>query len=195
LADNGLRSQIHRKKPQGKPMPEALARANGKKSKVRAYVEHVFAQQKGPMDLVIRTIGLAQATVKIGLANLAYNMKRALWVDHPNRRSLSKPNTRLAAERPLAAQIHTPVGSDLGPSPPHDLQVRSSRWKTRYLEVSSWLTVHPSGFEISGEASVSTTRSATGANTSHARRFAVYALRVTTAASRLYLRGVARYVR
>jgi len=33
---NGLRSQIHRKKPKGKPMPEAIARANGKKSKVRA---------------------------------------------------------------------------------------------------------------------------------------------------------------
>jgi transposase, IS5 family len=73
---NGLRSQIHRKKPQGKPMPEA----NGKKSKVRAYLEHVFARQKGPMDLVIRTIGLARATVKIGLANLTYNMKRAIWL-------------------------------------------------------------------------------------------------------------------
>ena len=80
LAENGLRSQIHRKKPQGKPMPEAVARANGKKSKVRAYVEHVFAQQKGTMVLVIRTIGLARATVKIGLANLTYNMKRAVWL-------------------------------------------------------------------------------------------------------------------
>ena len=46
---NGLRSQIHRKKPKGKPMPEAIARANGKKSKVRAFVEHVFARQKGPI--------------------------------------------------------------------------------------------------------------------------------------------------
>jgi IS5 family transposase len=44
LVDKGLRCQIHRKKPQGKPMPEALARANGKKSRVRACVEHVFAQ-------------------------------------------------------------------------------------------------------------------------------------------------------
>ena len=77
---NGLRSQIHRKKPKGKPMPEAIARANGKKSKVRAFVEHVFARQKGPMALVIRTIGLTRATMKIGLANLAYNMKRMLWL-------------------------------------------------------------------------------------------------------------------
>ena len=80
LADNGLRSQIHRKKPKGKPMPEAISRANGKKSKVRAFVEHVFARQKGPMGLVVRTIGLARARVKIGLANLTYNMKRAIWL-------------------------------------------------------------------------------------------------------------------
>ncbi len=77
---NGLRSQIHRKKPKGKPMPEAIARANGKKSKVRAFVEHVFARQKGPMGMFIRTIGLARATMKIGLANLTYNMKRMIWL-------------------------------------------------------------------------------------------------------------------
>ena len=80
LEDSGLRSQIHRKKPKGKPMPEAVAKANGKKSKVRAFVEHVFAREKGPMGLVIRTIGMARAKVKIGLANLTYNMTRAAWL-------------------------------------------------------------------------------------------------------------------
>ena len=82
LADSGLRSQIHRKKPKGKPMPANTARANGRKSKVRAAVEHVFAHQKGPMGLVIRTIGLARARVKIGLANLVFNMKRMVWLTH-----------------------------------------------------------------------------------------------------------------
>ncbi len=80
LADNGLVSRIHRKKPKGKPMPSNVARANGAKSKVRSAVEHVFARQKGPMGLVVRTIGIARATVKIGLANIAYNMKRAAWL-------------------------------------------------------------------------------------------------------------------
>jgi IS5 family transposase len=80
LADSGLRSQIHRKKPPCKPMPETVARANGRKSKVRAFVEHVFARQKGAMGLVVRTIGLVRARVKIGLANLTYNMKRAVWL-------------------------------------------------------------------------------------------------------------------
>ena len=41
---------------------------------MRAAVEHVFAHEKGPMGLVVRTIGLARARVKIGLANLVYNM-------------------------------------------------------------------------------------------------------------------------
>ena len=80
LADHGLRSRIHRKKPKGKPMPANVARANGRKSKVRAAVEHVFAHEKGPMGLVVRTIGLARARVKIGLANLAFNMKRVVWL-------------------------------------------------------------------------------------------------------------------
>ena len=80
LADSGLRSQIHRKKRAGRPMAKNVARANNARSTVRAAVEHVFARQKGPMALVVRTIGLARATVKIGLANIAYNMRRAVWL-------------------------------------------------------------------------------------------------------------------
>ncbi len=80
LAAKGFTSRIHRKKPMGKPMPKNVSRANAAKSEVRAHVEHVFARQKGPMALVIRTIGLARATVKIGLANLVYNMRRMVWL-------------------------------------------------------------------------------------------------------------------
>jgi hypothetical protein len=32
------------------------------------------------MGLVVRTIGIARATVKIGLANLAYNIRRLVWL-------------------------------------------------------------------------------------------------------------------
>jgi len=80
LAGRLLRSQIHRKKPRGKPMPRRTARANARKSAVRAAVEHVFARQKGPMGLFIRTIGMARARTKIGLANLVYNMQRVVWL-------------------------------------------------------------------------------------------------------------------
>ena len=47
---------------------------------VRAHIEHVFAEQKGRMGLFVRTIGLARATTKIGLANLVHNMRRLLWL-------------------------------------------------------------------------------------------------------------------
>ena len=36
------------------------------------------------MALVVRTIGLARAKVKIGLANLVYNMRRFVWLAGPS---------------------------------------------------------------------------------------------------------------
>ena len=80
LIRRGLVSRIHRKKPKGKPMPERMRIANAQKSKVRSAVEHVFAHQKGLMGLCVRTIGIARAKLKIGLANLAYNMRRFVWL-------------------------------------------------------------------------------------------------------------------
>jgi IS5 family transposase len=80
LAKNGFVSHVHRKKPKGRAMPEAMRRANAAKSKIRSRVEHVFAEQKDRMDLFIRTIGIARATMKIGLANLVYNIKRLLFL-------------------------------------------------------------------------------------------------------------------
>ncbi len=81
LEKNGKVSRIHRKKPRGRPMAERTAKANARKSKVRARVEHPFAHQKGPMRLVIRTIGIVRAKAAITLANMAYNMKRWRWLD------------------------------------------------------------------------------------------------------------------
>ena len=80
LKRRGFVSRIHRKKPKGKPMPKLMRRAKARKSKVRSAVEHVFAQEKGPMGLIIRTIGIARAKVKIGLTNLAYNMRRFVFL-------------------------------------------------------------------------------------------------------------------
>jgi len=80
LTRMGRVSRIHRKKPKGKPMPARTARANAARSTVRARIEHVFARQKDQMGLFVRTIGIARAEAKIGLANLAYNMRRAVWL-------------------------------------------------------------------------------------------------------------------
>lgn len=62
-------------------MARSSARANAKKSAVRAHVEHPFAHQKGSMGLVIRTIGIARATATVMLAKMAYNMRRWCWLD------------------------------------------------------------------------------------------------------------------
>ena len=75
----GKRSQIHRRKQAGKPMPQRTAKANARKSRVRAAVEHVFAQQKDRMKLMIRGIGIARATATITMANIAYTLGRWRW--------------------------------------------------------------------------------------------------------------------
>ena len=79
LEKNGYVSDIHQKKPKGRPMSEATSRANGRRSKIRAFVEHVFAPQKSRMGLFVRSIGIGRAGTKIGMANLAYNLPRFVW--------------------------------------------------------------------------------------------------------------------
>ena len=81
LKANMLNSRIHRRKPEGKSMPEQMARANGAKSAIRARVEHVFAHQKNRYGLFIRRriIGLARAQAKLTLANLEYNFDRLIF--------------------------------------------------------------------------------------------------------------------
>jgi len=47
--------------------------------KGRSRIEHVFAHLKSRMGLFVRTIGIARATMKIRMANLAYNITRYVW--------------------------------------------------------------------------------------------------------------------
>ncbi len=72
LKDKGLRSRIHRK-----------GKRNKTRSKVRVRVEHVFGAQSNDMGgPLIRSIGLVRAKARIGLRNLACNMRRAVQLDH-----------------------------------------------------------------------------------------------------------------
>ena len=81
LEANMLKGQIHRRKPKGKPMPEATAHANAKKSSVHARIEHVYAHPKKRFDPFISTIGIARAEAKLTLANLAYNFDRLIFLE------------------------------------------------------------------------------------------------------------------
>lgn len=70
------RSEICEKGYRGHPLTEAQKQNNRQKAKVRARVEHIFGAQEQMGGPVVRTIGLARATAKIGMLNLVYNLKR-----------------------------------------------------------------------------------------------------------------------
>ena len=77
LAERGLKIRIHRKATRARPLTEREKQGNKTRSRVRSRVEHIFADQQNAMGgRLLRTIGLARAKTKIGLKNLAYNMRR-----------------------------------------------------------------------------------------------------------------------
>jgi transposase, IS5 family len=116
---HGFRSQVHHRKPKGRPMPTHIRRGNASRSSVRAAIEHVFAHQKGPMALCIRTIGIARARVKIGLANLTYNIRRLVFQE---RRPLARDH-RSTGGKPVRHASRAPTGS--AAPEPHDTNLRS----------------------------------------------------------------------
>lgn len=81
LDRRGLVPEFQRAKPRGKPMPAHISRGNATRARVRSLVEHVFAAEKRRMGLIVRSIGLVRATARITLANLAYNMRRLVWIE------------------------------------------------------------------------------------------------------------------
>jgi transposase, IS5 family len=73
----GYQSKIHEKGYSNKPLNKSQKLKNTNKSKVRARVEHVFADIKYRFKGgFIRVIGKARAAGKITLTNLVYNLKR-----------------------------------------------------------------------------------------------------------------------
>src|SRR3979411_1827117 len=82
LKARGFRSRIHRRAHRNHPLSDAQTRANRAKSKIRARVEHVFgAQQSSVGGRIVRTIGIVRARAKIGLQNLAYNIRRLVTLE------------------------------------------------------------------------------------------------------------------
>lgn len=77
LESQGFRDRIHRKATRGGPLNERQKKANKKKSKTRALVEHVFGRQAQKLGgKLIRCIGITRARTVIGLRNLTYNLER-----------------------------------------------------------------------------------------------------------------------
>ena len=77
LKTAGYRPHLQRKGCRGHQLTEWEKQGNRTRSKVRSRIEHVFgAMRQRAGDVILRTIGLARAKVKLGLRNLAYNMER-----------------------------------------------------------------------------------------------------------------------
>lgn len=85
LENCGLRDRLNRKGQRNKPLSKKQKQSNRTKSRTRCRVEHIFGAMKQRCgSVLVRTIGLARATTKIGLYCLTYNMSRAGFL-------LSKP--------------------------------------------------------------------------------------------------------
>ena len=82
LAARGLTTHIHWRRSRRKPLTRRQEAANKARSKVRARVEHVFGNQHNSMGgKFIRTIGILRASARIGMQNLAYNMRRLVVLE------------------------------------------------------------------------------------------------------------------
>ena len=77
LSERGFRDRVQRKGCRHKKLTEREIRGNHTRSKTRCRIEHVFGVQAMMAgDLILRSIGIIRARVKIGLRNLTYNMFR-----------------------------------------------------------------------------------------------------------------------
>ena len=91
LKESGYRPHIQRKGRRGRPLSEREQQGNRTRSKTRSRIEHIFGIQSSKAgDLIVRTIGLARASVKIGLRNLAYNMNRLAYLLRPPRAAVGR---------------------------------------------------------------------------------------------------------
>ena len=81
IKEKKLHSKVHYRAYRNKPLSEAKKRTNKKRSETRAPVEHVFGHMTTSMNgLMIHTIGLARAKLKLTFKNLAYNMHRVAFL-------------------------------------------------------------------------------------------------------------------
>ena len=74
-------NRVHEKGYKNKPLTKSQKKANRKKSKFRARIEHVFGFMEISMkSMYIHSIGKDRATGIIGLMNLTYNILRSIQI-------------------------------------------------------------------------------------------------------------------
>lgn len=86
LASKNLVSQVHARAYRNRPLTDMQKAENRQKSAVRVRIEHVFGHMETAMGgMLIHTLGLARACVKITLKNLAYNLQRFVFLTSQRR--------------------------------------------------------------------------------------------------------------
>jgi len=77
----GIEINIHDRAGRNRPLTETQKENNRKKSKIRARVEHVFGLMKMTMGgCTTRCIGIKRVANDVALKNLAYNMRRFIYL-------------------------------------------------------------------------------------------------------------------
>jgi IS5 family transposase len=80
LTGEGYRMHIQRKGNKDKPLSEAQQRRNRRIASPRARVEHVFAGMAQLGGKMLRSIGLARATLQLNWKAAAYNLRRLCYL-------------------------------------------------------------------------------------------------------------------
>lgn len=79
IAHSKMKNCVHEKGYKNNPLTKSQQKANRKKSKLRARIEHVFGFMENSMNgMYIHAIGKVRATAIIGLMNLTYNILRVI---------------------------------------------------------------------------------------------------------------------
>ena len=82
LSNKGLNSKIHERSYRNNKLTDDQKASNKEKSKIRVRVEHIFGNIVNSMGgMMIHTIGIARAEVKVTFKNLAYNMQRFVFLE------------------------------------------------------------------------------------------------------------------
>ena len=102
----GYREHIQRKAKSGESLSEYQKKRNKRIAKIRARVEHPFAQMRHMGCKLIRTIGQARATVAMAMMAACYNLKRlAVFLENEVNPFCISPNRSNCSQRAMAYQM------------------------------------------------------------------------------------------
>jgi hypothetical protein len=114
MEKHGLVPRARRKKPHLKPTARHIQRPSAATSVLRSCVEHVFADQKSQMGLLVRIVGAARATMRSGWSTSPTTCT-AFCSWGGSALPPSSPEHRVSCSAPDVEQISSPRTINAGP--------------------------------------------------------------------------------